>query len=380
MELWKASVSARAYNPDWIAQMPLGQHPVWEELTPIYGEEAALAEIPDWAIEIIERMMELPMCGYWAFPENIMQICQAIEGEHCPDVVMKCYTVSPGRKRLMAYYVFCLDAWLKSAPQDAAVAELASRESLSRNWPRILANVYTALGESSDAKRLLVQRLVHRLRWWMKSLIWFDDKRDQFLVDWYGGDIRGNAEKWGCYGNPPFGDPFFAELRLPEVRSMDERIQADVPGGKKLLERIHSTWLCAPKVFRYVEKLILEIGQLPPVGTAPDSGELLECQDTYPDFRQCAAWLSAFVGRLDKWLAGDIAVVPELGQASPVKHWLTRILRHKLLFSAEFEENFGKLVGSRPAGKAGSRSVSSHRIITCVRYGGKGGRKAATYG
>ena len=71
-------------------------------------------------------------------------------------------------------------------------------------------------------------------------------------------DIKGDEENWGAYGNSPYGDPYFAELKLRHVKGMEERIVADVPDGKKLLDRIHSTWLCAPKVFRYLEKLIVE--------------------------------------------------------------------------------------------------------------------------
>ena len=84
-------------------------------------------------------------------------------------------------------------------------------------------------------------------------MIWSDDKRDRFLLDVYSGDIKGNESKWGAYGNSPYGDPYFVELDLPRVKAMEKRICDDLTDGKKLLERIHSTWLCAPKMFRYLE-------------------------------------------------------------------------------------------------------------------------------
>jgi len=314
---------------------------------------------PGWAAEIVERMMELPMCGYWGFPANLLQICHAIREGRCPELVMNCYTVDGARKRLMASYVFCLDAWMNAAPPEVAAAELTGRRDAGdKNWPRIVAAVYAALGEASEVKRLLVRRLQHRLRWWIKTLIWFDDRRDRFLQDVYGGDVRGDRDTYGCYGNPPFGDPYFAELRLPDVQGMEERIRREVPQGEKILERIHSTWLCAPKAFRYVEKLILEIGRMALAGAAPESGEVLDCRETYPDFGKCAAWFGDFMGRLDKWLTGGTAAVPELGETTPVKHWLARLLRHKMQFGAEYAENFGKMVGRRPVGKTGTRPLA----------------------
>jgi hypothetical protein len=145
-------------------------------------------------------MLEPPMCGYYAYPDNITQVIKAIASEHCPDFVMRCYTVDSARKTLLSYYVYCLDAWLKDAPLPAVVAELSLRDQLGKNWEEIAHAIFQTLREKSEIKKITLERLVHRLRWWIKSLIWTDDKRDRFLLD-----------------------------------------------------RIHSTWLCAPKVFRYLE-------------------------------------------------------------------------------------------------------------------------------
>jgi len=45
-ERWQASVSSRAYNAGWLAEMPFGQHPVWEEIAAIHAEEGAWAVVP----------------------------------------------------------------------------------------------------------------------------------------------------------------------------------------------------------------------------------------------------------------------------------------------------------------------------------------------
>ena len=231
------------------------------ELRVIFEEEMALESVPDWAVEIVERMLAspLPACGHYSFPRPILQVCEAIAQEQCPDLVVGCYTADPERKSLMSRYVFCLDAWLEQAPVETAQAELGLRADRDRDWDRIVEAIYATLGERTEERILLVRRLAHRLRWWLKTLIWDDDRRDRFGPDLYLGDARGSAE-WGNYGNPGFDDPYFAELEAPEVRALSEAIRSRVTDGGALLEQIESTWLCAPKAFRYLERLITAIG------------------------------------------------------------------------------------------------------------------------
>jgi len=361
-EAWDASISAKAYNPDWWATLTPEKEPeLWAELKSIFEEETAIFDIPDWASDIVVRMMELPMCGYYAYPANVTQIIEAISAKQCPDVVMRCYTVDSRRKVRLSYYVYCLDAWVKGAPISSVLAELSLRDQLGKDWEGIAKAIYRTLGDRSDIKRTTVERLVHRLRWWIKSLIWTDDKRDRFLLDVYSGDIRGDEEKWGSYGNSPYGDPYFTELRLPHVKAMEERICADVPDGKKLLERIHSTWLCAPKVFRYLEKLIVEIGTIGSDAPPDEAVSILQCEDTYPDFNANHEHFVGLVGCLRSWLDGEKGQFPSLGSASPVKRWLVRLLWHKLVFHAKYEENFGKFIGERPHGKDGSRKPNGQK-------------------
>ena len=174
------------------------------------------------------------------------------------------------------------------------------------------------------------------------------------MLDVYSGDIKGDEEKWGAYGNSPYGDPYFAELRLPHVKAMEERICAGVPNGKKLLERIHNTWLCAPKAFRYLEKLVAEIGAIGSEAPA-EARPILQCEDTYPDFDANREHFTDLLERLRLWLDGHEGALPSLGEASPVKRWLVHLLRHKLVFHARYEEGFAKLVGRRPHGRAGTK-------------------------
>jgi len=317
----------------------------------------ALGRVPRWATEIVDRMIgPLPMCGHYAFPQPLLQICEAIRNQRAPDFVCGCYTADTHRKRLMAYYVYCLDAWLKRAPLEVATAKLAMRNTLGKNWPRIIAAAYEVLGEPTEQKVLLVGRLVHRLRWWIKTLIWEDDKRDRFLSDVFSGDARGDEANYSAYGNSPYGDPYFAELSLPEMEALTKQIRETVPDGKQLLVHIESTWLCAPKVFRYLEKLIAEIGS---VGSEePPSGNrtFLQCEDDYPDVESYKRWYSAFMDSLVDWLRGNRDARPELGDTTPVKHWLVRILKHKLHLY-ERHCDFGKLIGTKPSGKRGTKPI-----------------------
>jgi hypothetical protein len=212
-EAWDTSISSRAYNEDWWNTLtPERERQLWEKLEAIFNEEAMIGDVPDWAEEIVVRMMELPMCGHYAFPDNITQIIDAISGQQCPDVVMKCYTVEKSRKTLMSYYVYCLDAWYKDAALPLVIAELSLRDQLGKNWEQIASSIYETLGQKTEIKKLVVERLIHRLRWWIKSLIWTDDKRDRFMLDVYSGDIRGDEEKWGAYGNSPYGSSNFVCL------------------------------------------------------------------------------------------------------------------------------------------------------------------------
>lgn len=355
-QAYRASVTSRCWScTPWDAGGDeLQQFP---EVKAVFGEETALGAVPAWAEEVVDRMIaQMPMCGHYSFPRPLLQICAAIGRQECPEFVCGHYTADPQRKRLMCYYVYCLDAWLKEAPLEVAKAELAARDDLGKDWAAIVEAVYAALGIPTEQKKLLVERLIHRERWWIKTLIWHDDRRDRHMLDVYSGDVRGDEADYGAYGNSPFGDPYFAERRLPEVRRLAERIVATVPGGEELLGLIEHSHLCAPKAFRHLEKLILRIGGVGPQGGVDHDASILQCEDTYPDFAAYAAWYTAFMASLSAWLDGDSRAVSELGEVTPVKHWLVGILLHKLRLY-EQHNPFGRLIGAQPAGKRGTKTI-----------------------
>jgi len=360
---YEKSVTSRAwgatpYDAGWDGSRKHGEDlPASAELRAIFDEEMALGTVPPWAEEIVRRMIgPLPMCGHCAFPLPIAETCEAIGNERAPAVVHGCYTADRARKVRMAYYAYCLDAWLQEAPLEAAQAELAMRDGLGKDWARIAEAVYQALGTPTRPKRMAVHRLLHRLRWWLKTLIWDGDRRDQFQLDAFLGDARGDEAHFSAYGNPPFGDPYFEERKLPNVKRLDKDICEMVPQGRALIDRIESTWLCAPKVFRYLERLVIEIGAIS-TGKPPRTNvSILQCEDTYPDGPSHKAWYDAFMASLAAWLAGDAAARPELGEPTPVRHWLARILRHKLTLY-ETHDPFGNLVGAKSTGLRGTKTL-----------------------
>jgi hypothetical protein len=348
---YEASLTSRCwagtpYDAGWEGSVQYGEDlPASAELRAIFEEEMRLGDVPPWATGILDRMIgHVPTCGHYAFPRPLLQRCEAIGAQQCPPFVLGCYTADAGRKQLMSYCAFCMDAWLADAPLEAASAELAMRPDLGKDWPAICAAVYRTLGARSEPKSLAVERLIHRLRWWVKTLIWSDDRRDRFLPDAYLGDARGQSDV-GDYGNPPFGDPYFLERRVPRIQAISQSIRETVPGGQRLLDRIESTWLCAPKAFRYVERILIEIGHIGAAGEPDYSTRVLQCQDACPDFAEARRWYASFAASLDAWLAGDAAAMPSLGESTPVKHWLAHILRHKLRLYERHNE-MGDLVGS----------------------------------
>ncbi|MBT3267503.1 hypothetical protein HN371_10140 [Candidatus Poribacteria bacterium] len=342
------------YSAGWDGSSEHGEDlPASDELRAIFDEEMAMGQPPTWSLDVIRRMIDpMSMCGHAMFPAPANQIVQAIGAEACPEFVLGCYTAPPDRKRRMLVVVYCLDAWSQEAPLAAAQAELESRrDDLGIDWASVLASVYAALGERSEVKVLLAEHLISRLRWWVKTLTWFDDKRDVFQLDVYGGDVRGAGDD---YGNPPFGDPYFAQLQLPRTQKRSARLRELLPEAvaSKLIDAIESTWLCAPKVFRYVERLIHDIGAVEADAPPAAYPAILESGDSYPDFDDAKAWYERLVADLTAWLDGDADAVPALGQVTPAKHWLTRLLRHKLELYVR-HCSFGNLVAGAGSGANG---------------------------
>ncbi|MGD0113719.1 MAG: hypothetical protein ABSD48_17825 [Armatimonadota bacterium] len=214
------------------------------------------------------------------------------------------------------------------------------------------AALWQTLGERTEIKELLVERVLHRQRWWVKSLVWDDDARDVFVRDHYLGDLRGSGDS---YGNPSFLDPYFTELEAPRVRQLNARLASVCQDWDRFRGNIEGSWLCAPKAFRFLERTLWAIGRerQPRDGDAPVPG-FLQCDDTYPDHGRAERWWRDFLSALRCYWQGQVApgevgdeVNQRLGSPSPEKRWLVRLLVRKLEL---YEQHAGirRLVGPRP--------------------------------
>jgi hypothetical protein len=334
---------------------PWGRLAASSELQTLLAKEVALDAVPVWAQEIVTRMIGSPLapCGHYAFPAPVVQIIKAIGQERCPDFVMGCYTADPARKRRLQAIIYCLDAWLHGAPLETATWELERQHIDDKNWSTIVRSITTTLGDRHPLRVLLIERLIHRLRWWVKTHSWDNDARLQFGLDQYLGDPRGDGD-WGDFGDPELSDPYFVELREPDIVTMEERIRTEVADGEALLVRIQSTWLCAPKAFRYIERVLLEIGAVGSTDTPDFNQRLLDCDDTYPDFEQAREWETTLLNKLASWLAGDSDAVPELGPVTPTKHWLAGLLRYRLMLM----DDWSRFIGGHPTGHSGDATLA----------------------
>ncbi len=131
-----------------------------------------------------------------------------------------------------------------------------------------------------------------------------------------------------------------------------------------MADGIRYGWLCAPKAFRYLERLIWRIGR----GRKPRPGEdvpgFLRCEDTWPDSAEAGQWWRAFLAARAGWWKGqpgrgDVAdeVNRRLGEPSPIKRWLVRLMVRKLEMLEHFGGDLHKLVNVQPNARRGARPL-----------------------
>jgi hypothetical protein len=123
-------------------------------------------------------------------------------------------------------------------------------------------------------------------------------------------------------------------------------------------------WLCAPKAFRFLERLLWAIGQERPPQPADRVPGFLQIDDTHPNQDEAVAWWKAFVAALDAWWQAEPAGGPvaddvshRLGEPTPVTRWLVRLFRRKLRFYASYEEGLDRLINPQPGARRGARPV-----------------------
>ena len=345
-EAFESSVSSQCwtytpYEPLWECPRMQGD----EDLQRLLEQERALSPVPAWAREIVRRSINFPpFCPHASFPQPYLEVVDVIGRQTPPTIVHGCYTVSRERKERMQDYLFCLDAWLAGAQAPQAAEEMGARGSPKVNWQSLCADLWQVLGERTELKELLLRRILHRQRWWIKATIWDCDRRNTFGRDQYLGKVACDGGD-GDYGNPGFRDPYFAELEAPEVKRMEDRLARACPDWAWFRNPIRDSWLCAPKAFRFLERLIWCVGKerrcvrLPshPLEGGDSVPGFLQCEDTYPETAKAKEWVRAFVRGLRSWIVGgqpadSVArdVHARLGDPAAVKLWLAGLFLKKM--------------------------------------------------
>jgi len=367
-EAFEGSVSSLCwswtpYDDGWDSSLRYGcdiQHD--DELREIVGMEAGLGGVPDWARQVVVGPMNsVAACGHITFPLSCRDVIRAIGTGVCPPVYHTCHTLDPKHKERLQDLAYMLDAWLAGASIEAAAAELQAREQEAYDWTSICTGLWTTLGAHTELKDLLVERLLHQLRWWVRVTAWDKDLvcawgRDQYLGNWSAED--GLVTDNGNQHLRPL--PGISQAASPRVQRWEARLAEICPQWDFFRTVIVDySWPCAPKAFRYYEKILWCIGRERQVISLPDFP--LADPESVPNFlgelaaepnrAEASAWWQSFLAALDAWwrglpCCGEVAeeVREQLGEPTPVKRWMVRLYVHRLRTLHEHSGILHKLV------------------------------------
>ena len=323
----------------WFTPYDKGDPSYWEsvsqdeELQDIVAMERALDEVPDWARSV--GIGYLPPCGLYTFPQPMLQVISLI-GSADPEAIaltfkQQCYAVDAERKRAAQDYCLCLDGWLAGASADAAAAELNNLASRSIDWSSVCSDLWGLLGERTEKRELQVELVLNAVRHAIKVSRWNDDAGDQFGRDQYLGNYEKNPAGHANYG---------IALHSPRASRAVVRLkEIDPEWTWQRMSRVDygTWWLCAPKAFRFLEYDLWAIAKDRPVEKGEEVPGFLSCEDTYPNQDEAAKWYAEFCAALDAWWRGQSpagrvgrTVTERLGESSPIKQWLVRLLLKKL--------------------------------------------------
>jgi hypothetical protein len=226
------------------------------------------------------------------------------------------------------------------------------------DWMTVCQDMWNILGKHSEAKSLLIERMLHLLRHSIKWCIWDGDMATKFGRDQYLGDY--SAGTWR-YGNPHIHIAGFQENGSPRVKRIEARL-AEI--NCQLPLDLGEWWLCAPKSFRFLERnlWVIGMGRLP--GDTENIPDFLQCEDTYPNQDAAADWYASFRKALGGWWRGQPETGPladdvnrRLGELTQVKCWLVRLLLRKLKRLEENREQFTNLVAPKHSHRRGTRPI-----------------------
>jgi hypothetical protein len=367
-ETYENSLSSRCW---WCTPLDGGQ---WndfvaadDELRQIVAMEQELGPVPDWAEEMVAKVFyAVPPCGHYTFPARHLEIISSVGSENpAARLHSRCFAADRNRKREIQDYCLGLDAWLAGASPEPVAAELNALGYRRINWSAVCRDLWQVLGERTETKELLVERTLHEMRYWVKASVWTDDLasefgRDQYLGDCQVGDCPARIEH-----NISVSAPAFRQSLSPRLQRMEARLAEICSDWPRFRDLISWWWPCAPKTFRFLERHLWAIGQ----GSLPEKGEaipgFLQCEDTYPNQDEAAAWWRQFLDALDGWWQGRPAtgevgadVNQRLAESTPIKRWLVRLFARRIRRLEENGEDFVHFVNPKPTQKRGTRPLN----------------------
>jgi len=308
------------------------------EILFLLKQESSLAPLPDWARQIVHQVAVLPAMG-WAMPHCIEAICQNI-GVGDPERASPSarYRIGPHRLGILADYAICLEGWLKEHSPETISARTSENSLGWRDWEFIARRIRNALGAPEGNKTLLVRRLLARMKFWLRAS--------------KAAEEQPNQQAYATRRIAETNDDHRVELG-----KLDRQIRQKVPHGQRWLELIDSTWPGATRIFHYIERMLIAIGEMQANPDAqPD--ELIDV-NLAPSARSPGGFRSAEAGRrlyetvlrvLDDYL--DDALPPaadskapidakwgerlaqRLGQQTPVGIYLTALARKRMTSQA----------------------------------------------
>jgi hypothetical protein len=215
------------------------------------------------------------------------------------------------------------------------------------DWVAVCRNLWGIFGEHNKSKNLLVERLLAHLRWWIKFTVWDEDFATEFGRDQYLGDYSasGGVPSKNCYFNRPV--PGFGQNKSPRIKELEARLSETNLLWEELRPWIlEEWWLCAPKAFRFLERILWQIGEGRILQEGDQVPDFLVAQDTCPSREEATRWWEAFCEGLRAWKEkeppkGEIGlqVAEYLGRYTPIKRWLVALFLRKV----ELLENGGSV-------------------------------------
>lgn len=85
------------------------------------------------------------------------------------------------------------------------------------------------------------------------------------------------------------------------IQRLEAHLAEICPDWDRFRAQMMEWWLCAPKSFRFLERILWAIGQERPPQNSDRVPGFLQCEDTYPSQDDAARWWTSFCAALNAW-------------------------------------------------------------------------------